>query len=447
MTAPTVTPVPVPVPVAVHAPPAPPAPRAAGFAAAFCALGDPGFRLYLAGVLVTSTGGWIQRIAQDWLVLTLTDSPAAVGLTTMFQFLPTVVLGLGGGMVADRYPKRRVLAVTMSAMGILAGVLAALTLSGHVQVWHVDVVALLLGATIAVDNPTRQSYVTELAPPDRLRSAVSMVSSTFQLGAMLGPALSGLLITGVGSGYAFALNGLSYIVALAALSRLPSRGRAAAAGAGGRLGPAVRYVRDTVTVRWPAMLAAVLGMFTLSLPVTLAAMAKSEFHSGSSGYGVLSSALALGSMSGAILAARRTRAPRLRGLVGAATGLSAAELVAALAPTQLVFVPLLVLLGAAALSFITSAQSMVQLSTPPALRGRVIAVYLVGFLGSGAVGGPLVGAVVDAFGPRAGLALAGACSLTATAALGVRLARDGQLRVRLELPARPGRMLSIVGRD
>jgi len=417
-----------------------------GFRTAFASLGQAHFRFYVIGVFITSTGGWVQRIAQDWLVLTLTNSPTAVGITTMCQFLPTLVLGLGGGVIADRFPKRAVLSVTMTAMGLLALVLAALTLVGQVQVWHVDVVAVLLGVAIAVDNPTRQSFVTELAPAHQLRSAVSMVSSTFQLGAMVGPALSGLLISGVGSGYAFLLNGLSYGGALIALSRIRRGTPARQDGTARELRPAIRYVRDTVTVRWPVALVGVIGMFTLSLPVTLASFAKSVFQSGSAGYGLLSSSLALGSMMGAVLSARQPRAPRLRGLVGFAAALAAAELLCALAPTILTFVPLLVVLGAAALSFITTAQSMVQLSTPPGLRGRVLAVYLLVFLGSGAVGGPLVGWVIDTFGARSGLTLAGTCSAVAAVVLASHLARTGRLKVRLEFPARPAEMVSIVGR-
>ncbi len=427
------------------APAGPATAPSSGFRTAFAALGQAQFRYYVIGVLITSTGSWVQRIAQDWLVLTLTNSPTAVGITTMCQFLPTLVLGLGGGVIADRFPKRAVLSVTMTIMGLLAGVLAVLTLSGNVQVWHVDVVAVLLGMTIAVDNPTRQSFVTELAPAHQLRSAVSMVSSTFQLGAMVGPAVSGLLISGVGSGYAFALNGVSYIGALIALSRIRRGTSAHRDGRARELRPAIRYVRDTVTVRWPVALVGVIGMFTLSLPVTLASFAKSVFQSGSAGYGLLSSSLALGSMTGAVLAARQPRAPRLRALVGFAAALATAELVCALAPTIETFVPLLVVLGASALSFITTAQSMVQLSTPPGLRGRVLGVYLLVFLGSGAVGGPLVGWVIDSFGARAGLTLAGTCSAVAAAVLASHLARTGHLRVRLEFPARPAEMVSIVG--
>ncbi len=425
-------------PLPTSAPPPP------GLRTAFAALARPQFRYYAIGVLITSTGGWVQRIAQDWLVLTLTDSPTAVGITTMCQFLPTVVLGLGGGVIADRFAKRVVLRVTMTSMGMLAAVLGVLTVTGHIQVWHVNAVAVLLGIAIAVDNPTRQAFVAELAPAGQLRSAVSMVSSTFQLGAMLGPAISGLLISGVGSGYAFLLNAVSYLGALVALALIGKSSPAGREGSTRDLRPAVRFVWDTLTVRWPVALVGVIGMFTLSLGVTMASFAKSVFHSGSAGYGLLSSALALGSMLGAVLSARSNRAPRLRGLVGSAAALAIAELLCALAPTMLTFVPLLIVLGAAALSFITTAQSMVQLSTPAGLRGRVLAVYLLVFLGSGAAGGPLVGWVIDSFGARVGLGLAGVCSALAAVALAGHLARTGHLRLRVEFPARPARMITII---
>ncbi|MEP6799100.1 MAG: MFS transporter, partial [Lapillicoccus sp.] len=338
-------------------------PSEASARTAFASLSTPHFRSYVGGVLVTSTGGWIQRIAQDWLVLSLTGSPTAVGITTMCQFLPSLVLGLGGGVLADRFPKRSILAVTMTAMGLLAGVLAVLVLTGRVQVWHVDLVAALLGVTIAVDNPTRQSFVSELAPRGQIRSAVSMVASTFQLGALIGPALSGVLITGVGSGWAFAINGASYLVALSMLLRIPG-GRSSDRTTGDRdLAPALRYARDTVTVRWPIALAGVLGMFTLSLPVSLSAMAKDVFRTGSSGYGLLSSALALGAVAGAVLSARQARTPRLRALVRNAALLAAAWLVCSAMPYAWLFVPVLVALGASSINFVTTAQSMIQLTT------------------------------------------------------------------------------------
>ncbi|MGI8416736.1 MAG: MFS transporter, partial [Nakamurella sp.] len=281
---------------------------------------------------------------------------------------------------------------------------------------------------------------------DQVRSAVSMVSSTFQLGAMIGPALSGLLITGIGSGYAFLVNGLSSFGALIALSRIPRRPRSQQQRTKSSVRPAIAYARATVTVRWPVLLVGVLGMFTLSLPVTLASFANSVFHSGSSGYGLLSSALALGSLGGAVFSARNARTPRLRGLVGAAVALAAAELVCAVAPTAVTFIPLLVLLGATVLSFITTAQSMVQLTTPAAMRGRVLGVYLLVFLGSGAIGGPLVGSIIGSYGARAALLLAGICSAAVALTLATYLAKTEHLGIKIEFPARPLQMMTIKGR-
>ncbi|WP_295701829.1 MFS transporter [Lapillicoccus sp.] len=419
---------------------------ASGLRTAFASLSTVHFRYYVGGVLVTSTGGWIQRIAQDWLVLSLTNSPTAVGITTMCQFLPSLVLGLGGGVIADRFPKRSILSVTMTMMGLLAGSLAFLVLTGRVQVWQVDLVALLLGVTMAVDSPTRQSFVSELAPPGQIRSAVSMVSSTFQLGAMIGPALSGVLITGVGSGWAFAINGASYLVALLMLRRIPQGERGTRAAGGRELGPALRYARDTATVRWPIALAGVLGMFTLSLPVSLSAVAKDVFRSGSAGYGLLSSALALGAVVGAVISARQARTPRLRALVRNAVLLAAAWLVCSGMPSAWLFVPVLVALGAASINFITTAQSMIQLTTPSALRGRVLSVYLLVFFGGGAVGGPFVGWMCSAFGARAAMVVAGVVSAAAATGLAAYLSRAGHLRLRVEVPARPREMVSIVAR-
>lgn len=409
----------------------------------FPALANRNFRLLLTGLLISGTGGWVQRIAQDWLVLTLTDSATAVGVVTAFQFLPTLFLGLHAGVLADRLPKRLVLLVTQASMGLTAAALAVLALTGRVQVWHVLALAAVLGAVAAIDNPVRQSFVSEVVEGPQLPNAIGLVSSTFQVGAMVGPVLGGLLMSTVGAGWAFVLNAASFAAPVAAL--LAMRGtatlrdvrarRAAAASAGGAATPGIRaglsYARRTPSVLWPVVMVGAFGFFTISLPVTLAAYAKDVFHSGASGLGLLNGLVAVGALGGALTTARRRHGPRLRtvGLAGAL--LAAAQLLAALAPSQLVFSVLLVAVGAANLGFLTSAQSLVQLAALDHLRGRVVGLYLLVFIGSGAFGGPVVGWLAEVAGARAALLTSGAVPAVVTLFVCRHLARQAGLRVAL----------------
>lgn len=412
--------------------------RRPGFKDTFSALRVRNFRLLVSGLLVSSTGGWIQRIAQDWLVLTLTGSATAVGITTALQFLPTLVLGLFGGVIADRFPKRKILLVTQITMGTCAGVLALTAFTGHVQVWHVYTMAFVLGLATAVDNPTRQSFVTELVPRDTVRNAISMVSSTFQLGSLIGPALGGVLLGTIGAGWAFALNGLTFFASISALlrmreSEMPGFHAARKASAGMRirdgLRDGVRYAFHEPAVRWAIALVGIYGMFCISLPVTLTAFADRVFHTGASGYGVLNSVVAFGALGGALLSARRVRPTRLRNLIGIACLLTITEVLAAIQPSLWTFIPVLASMGMATLMFLTAAQSMVQLTTPDGLRGRVSGIYNLVFIGGGAIGGPLVGFLAQHFGARSALMIAGLVPAVATVAIGLRLRRDGRLRL------------------
>jgi len=392
------------------------------------------YRLFASGQVVSNTGGWVQRIAQDWLVLTLTGSATDVGITTALQFVPTLLFGMYGGAIADRYPKRKVLLLTNFGMAALAAVLAALTLAGAVRPWHVFAIAFGLGVVTAIDNPTRQSFVNEMVGPDQLRNAISLNASIFQLGALIGPAISGYLINAVGAGYAFAINAISYSAAIASLLRIDDRllhRTGASAAARVRMRDGVRFAWQQPAVRWPVVLAGVFGMFSINLPVTLAAYARTVFHSGPSGYGLLSSAVALGSVIGALTSARRHRT-RLRALTGIA-GLACATLVlAAAAGAEWSYLVLLVAVGASTLLFLTSANSTVQLAAGDAVRGRVMGVYLLVFIGSGALGGPLLGAVDQHLGPRTGMLLAGLVPGLATLLVALGLSRAGGLRVRVQ---------------
>lgn len=415
----------------------------------FASLASHNFRLFAGSQLFSYTGGWVQRIAQDWLVLSLTGSATAVGVTVSLQFLPSVLLSPLGGAAADRYSKRWVLVGCATTFAILAAVLAALTLTGHVRVEHVYVLAFLTGTVVAVDNPTRQSFVTELVPAQHLRSAIGLNSSAFQLGALAGPALSGALITTMGPGWSFAVNAVSFAPPLVALALMRSEELRAGRPTGARtlsLRATVRYARQRPTIVWPMVLAGCLGFWTINLAVTLAAYARDVARSGAGGYGLLSSAVAVGAVAGSLLSARQGGA-RLRSLAAMATTLGAVELVAGLPMPTATFAVLLALLGAATVLVFTSTNASVQLSSDQAMRGRVMGLYLLVFMGAGALGGPVVGAVDEHLGARTGLLLAGTASLLATVVLAARLAQQGDLRLAMLRRPTHGWRLGVVQRQ
>jgi MFS family permease len=428
-------------------PTASPAASASRWRTTFSSLQTRNYRLFASGQLVSNTGAWVQRIAQDWLILTVTGSATAVGITTALQFLPTLLFGLYGGLIADRYDKRRVLIATQVGMSSMAAILAALTLTDRVLPWHVYVIAFGLGLVTSVDNPTRQSFVNEMVGTDQLRNAISLNASVFQLGALIGPALSGYLINAVGPGLSFAINAVSYTAPMLCLTmirptELNSSGDAAQSG---RLRDGVQYAIGQAGVRWPIVLVGVFGLFTINLPVTLASYAKTVFDSGPAGYGMLSSAVALGSVGGALVAANRSRT-RLRSLVALGATLAVLEMFAALAPNQWTYAAMLVAVGASTLLFLTSANASVQLATRDSIRGRVMGVYLLVFIGSGAVGGPLLGAVDQHLSPQFGMFLAGVVPALATVVIALKLAKQAQLRLQLRPLERSGQRLMLVPR-
>ena len=335
------------------------------------------------------------------------------------------MFGMVGGLLADRYPKRKILLLTQLGMATVAGTLACLTLAGWVAAWHVYVLAFALGIVTAVDNPTRQSFANEMVGPDQLRNAISINSSVFQLGGLVGPAISGMLIGAVGPGYLFALNALSYVAPFIALSRMRDSELTVmpkVVARPGQLRDALRYARGRPEVLWPTVLVGVFGMFTANLPVTLAAYARSVFHSGPSGYGWLNATVAVGSLTGALISARRARTT-LRTLVIVGAVLASVEMIAAAVPSEIGFRILLLVIGATTLMLLTSANATVQTAAPDEIRGRVMGMYLLVFIGSAAIGGPLLGATDEHLGPRIGMLLAGAVPAVATVFVGAKVAR------------------------
>jgi len=406
----------------------------------FQSLRNRNYRIYYAGGVVSNIGTWMQRIAQDWLVLQLTDNNGvALGITTGLQFLPMLLAGPWGGMLADRYSKQKLLIATQAFMGVCALVLAVLDLTNVVAVWHVYILALLLGLGTAIDNPARQSFVIEMVGPDDLPNAVGLNSASFNLGRVIGPAVAGLLIELFDTGPVFLINGLSYLAVIYALTRMRASELAPAPRAGrgpGQILEGIRYVRNRPDLMTVMVVVFFVGTFGLNFQLTMALMATEVFEKGAGEFGLLGSIMALGSLSGALLAASRGR-PRLRLLLLSAMAFGAVEIVAGLMPTYTLFALMLVPVGLTALTFITAANSIMQLGVDPVMRGRVMALYMAVFFGGTPIGAPLVGAVAEAFGPRWSLIVGGVVSATAAVVAGLVLGRVKGLAMRSELRVLP----------
>ncbi len=384
------------------------------------------YRLYASGQLVSLTGTWMQRVAQDWLVLELTNSGTALGIVTALQFGPSLFLGLWGGVLADRSDKRRLLLATQSALALVALLLGALDIAGIVQYWQVLVLATMLGVITAIDTPVRQSFVVEMVGKADLTNAVGINSAIFNTGRILGPAVAGVMISAVGTGWAFVANAASSVGVLVALSMMrtaelhPSPPLVRARG---QLREGFRYVRARSDLVLTMVLIFMFGTFGLNFAITCALMAKQVFHRGATGYGLLSTALAVGAFCGAIIATRRTKRPTALYLLVVAAAFSVAEIVSGLMPDFVWTAIALVPTGLAMLSVTTAANANVQLGVAPMMRGRVMSLYLVCFMGGTPLGAPIVGWLAGTAGPRWGLIGGGVVCLLSVAALATGLAR------------------------
>jgi MFS family permease len=402
----------------------------------FGSLRVPNYRLYFAGQVVSITGSWMQRVAQSWLVLHLSGSGLALGLVNALQFMPILLIGAWGGLYADRLDKRRVLMVTQALMGLLALVLGVVALTGMARLWMVYVLALLLGLVTALDNPARQSFVMEMVGRQQLSNAVSLNSAVFTSARVVGPALAGLLITAVGTGWCFVINAVSFAAVLLALAAMdPTRlDRAEApARSRGQVLEGLRFVWSRPDLRVPLALLAVVGTLALNFTVVLPLLARDTFHGDAGTYGTLFSVLGVGSLAGALFTAAR-REPSARLLLGSLALFGGLMLAASAAPTLPLEIAVLIPMGVAALAFQTTTNALIQLRSEPALRGRVMAIYAVVFLGTTPIGAPIVGWVAETFGARSGFALGGAAVLVAAAA-GLWLARSRHV---FDVARRPG---------
>lgn len=385
----------------------------------FRALSNPNYRLYLAGSVVSNTGTWMMRVAQDWLVLRPLDGGgAAVGITTGLQFLPVLLLTPYAGVVADRMPKRRLLQITQATMGLFSLLGAVVAITGHSQLWFVYLCALGLGVGAAFDAPARQSFVSEMVGPDDLTNAVGLNSASFNAARILGPALAGVMIGALGSGqeatgWVFLVNAVSYVAVIAQLRRMnPAllhavrlRGRGP-----GALREGVAYLRTQPKMLFVLVLVFFAGTFGMNFQITSALMATEVYGKGAGEFGILGSTVAVGSLAGALLAARRTRI-RLRLLVGAAVAFGLAEIVAGALPSYLLFAVFSPVIGLCTLTLLNSANATMQLESDPLMRGRVMALYMTVVQGGTPLGAPVIGWVGEALGARWTLWLGGGLTI------------------------------------
>jgi MFS family permease len=407
----------------------------------FNSLEVPNYRRYFTGQLISLSGTWMQTVAAVWVVLTLTGSGVAVGLTTALQFLPMLLIGAWGGLLADRIPKRRLLMATQALMAIPALALFAVTATGVVTPWMVFLAVFAMGAVNAVDNPTRQSFVIEMVGADRVVNAVSLNSVIVQAARIVGPALAGILIATVGVVPCFAINALTFVAMIAALWRMdPARLQAAppAQREPGAIRAGLRYVMATPELLVPLALMALVGTLGFNFQVVLPLLAKFSFEAGAMTYAALVSAMAVGSIVGALVNGHRGRTgPRL--IAGGALAFGVSALGAAAMPSLAFEVPMLMVLGAAAVTFAATINSTLQLAVSPEMRGRVMALYSVVFLGSTPIGGPLTGWLAQSYDPRVALLLAAASGLAAAWLAHISFAR---IRARHSEPTTAERALA-----
>ncbi|HET6864766.1 MAG TPA: MFS transporter [Solirubrobacteraceae bacterium] len=382
----------------------------------FAALSVPNYRLYFAGQATSLAGTWMQMTAQAWLVLTLTHSSTALGVIIGLQTLPVLLLGPYGGVIADRVDKRRLSIMLQSAMGVQALILGVLTVTGEIRYWQIGVLAALLGLNNAFDNPARQSFMLEMVGPEHLRNAVSLNSVMANTARVVGPAIAGILIATVGLGICFLVNAASFaavIASLLAMDRSALNPTPPTPRAKGQLREGFRYVRNTPEIGIPLLMMALAGCLTYEFQVTLPVMASRGLHAGSTGFGFMTAAMGVGAVLGGLVVAARGKIG-LRPLTLAAGGFGIALALATLAPSLPLELVVLPLVGWGSISFMSMANSTLQLTAAPEMRGRVMSLWFVGFQGSTPIGGPIVGWLMAVAGARAGLGL-GAVTIFAVA--------------------------------
>lgn len=412
--------------------------------AMFSSLAIRNYRIYAAGGVVSNTGTWMGRVAQDWLVLTvLTDNSAqALGIVTGLQFLPMLLLAPIAGAVSDRFPKRKVMIGTQSMMALTAFAMAVLVLTGVAELWHIYLLAFIQGCSAAVDSPARQAFVSEMVPPTQITNAVGLNSASFHSGRLIGPALAGLLIAWFDVGPTLMINAVSFVAVIGALMimNVDELTPAPIAKGKGRIREGLAYVRHRPDIILIMILVFVHGTFGMNFQLTNALMATEIFHKGVEEYGIVGSVMAIGSLGGALLAARREK-PRLRYLLGSMAVFSLCTLFLGISRDFNLYTVLLIPTGLSALTVMVTANSMIQLSVAPEVRGRVMALYMAVFMGGTPVGAPVIGWIGENVGARWTILIATVtCGLAVTLAT-IYVMRTDNIRVRLQ--REPGNWLSL----
>ncbi|HEY5456834.1 MAG TPA: MFS transporter [Acidothermaceae bacterium] len=402
----------------------------------FRALSVRNYRLYASGQVVSNTGTWMARVTQDWLVYHILthDNSFALGVVTALQFLPALAFGMYGGMLGDRYPKRVVLTITQSAMAVMS-LLSGIMIATHtMRLSTICVIALLFGIASALDMPVRQAFVIEMVGRDVLQNAVSLNSAAFNVSRMIGPAIAGVLIEAFGAAPGFFLNGVSYVAVITsmfAMTKADLHTAPLVARTRGQLREALSYVRNRPDLLLPVMLMGFIGTFGFNFQITNALIAQGVFHRGAGSYGLLSTAQAVGSLVGALIAARRRQRPRARLLIIAALVFSMLVAVSGFAPSYLLFMLLLLPIGGAGILLATSCNSMLQLGAAPEIQGRVMALYTTVFVGCAPFGSLLVGWLGGVFDPRWALFAGGVICFVSVVGCALYYVRAQHLEIRV----------------
>ncbi|USQ78134.1 MFS transporter [Ornithinimicrobium cryptoxanthini] len=401
----------------------------------FSSLAIRNYRIYAAGGVVSNTGTWMGRVAQDWLVLVeLTDNSAeALGIVTGLQFLPMLLLAPIAGAVSDRFAKRRVMVVTQSLMGLTALAMGLLVVTGVVQLWHIFLLAFLQGCAAAVDGPARQAFVSEMVPPTQITNAVGLNSASFHSGRLMGPAVAGLLIAWFGTGPTLLINAASFGAVIVALMIMNGRDLTPAprSRGKGRIREGLAYVRHRPDIILIMALVFIHGTFGMNFQLTNALMSTEAFGKGVEEFGIVGSVMAVGSLGGALLAARREK-PRLRYLLGSMGTFSLCTLFLGLAPSFTFYTLMLIPTGLSALTVMVTANSMIQLSVAPEVRGRVMALYMAVFMGGTPLGAPFIGWIGETFGPRWTILIATLMCGIAVVVATIYVMRTHDIRIRLQ---------------
>lgn len=392
------------------------------------------YRLWVTGALVSNIGTWMQRVAQDWLVLTIltNHSGTAAGITTGLQFLPILFIGPFAGLVGDRVNKRKLLLYTQTAMGLCALILGLLVVTHSVQLWHVFLLALLLGVASAFDAPSRQAFVSEVVSKEDVPNAVALNSASFNLARLAGPGVAGLVIAWFGTGPAFLINAASFLAVIISLWRMrvtelhPAkrvpRGK-------GQIREGLLYIRKRPDLMMIMVLVFIVSTFGMNFQITNALMATTVFHLGPGEYGLLGSIMAIGTLAASLMAARRKNV-RMAYIIGGALGFGVATVVAAFMPNYALYALVLIPVGVAALTFMNACNTTVQLSTEPAMRGRVLAVYMAVLQGGTPIGAPLIGWIATEFGARWSLGIGAVVAVVAALLAWILMNRRNNVTMR-----------------